>query len=209
MRNSAPPDRLPMPPETFTALVALAVGTLFTPGPNNAMLAASGATFGFRRTIPHVLGVSLGFAAMLLIVGLVLGELFQTSVLLRESLRWGGIALLLWLAWKVAISTKTGASGGTVRPMSFLASAGFQWINPKAWPMAIAATAQFIHPGDPLTTAAIVTATFMALGLLSSATWVLAGQAIARFLTSDRRLRAFNIAMAFLIVLSIAELLRH
>jgi threonine/homoserine/homoserine lactone efflux protein len=198
-----------MPPETFTALIALAVGTLFTPGPNNAMLAASGATFGFRRSIPHLLGVGIGFSAMLLIVGLALGQLFQTSALLREGLRWGGIALLLWLAWKVATSTKTGSSGGTARPMRFAGAAGFQWINPKAWAMAVAATAQFIHPGNALTTAAIVTATFMALGLLSSATWVLAGQAIARFLTSDTRLRAFNIAMALLIVLSVAELLRH
>jgi threonine/homoserine/homoserine lactone efflux protein len=198
-----------MPPETFTALIALAVGTLFTPGPNNAMLAASGATFGFRRSIPHLLGVGIGFSAMLLIVGLALGQLFQTSVLLREGLRWGGIALLLWLAWKVATSTKTGATAGVARPMSFAGAAGFQWINPKAWPMAIAATAQFIHPGDPVATALIVTATFMALGLLSSATWVLAGQAIARFLTSDRRLRVFNVTMALLIVLSVVELLRH
>ncbi len=198
-----------MPPETFTALIALAVGTLFTPGPNNAMLAASGATFGFRRSIPHLLGVSLGFSAMLLIVGLALGQLFQTSALLREGLRWGGIALLLWLAWRVATSTKTGAAASNARPMSFAGAAGFQWINPKAWPMAVAATAQFIHPGDALSTAAIVTATFMTLGLLSSATWVFAGQAIARFLTSDKRLRVFNIAMALLIVLSVAELLRH
>jgi threonine/homoserine/homoserine lactone efflux protein len=198
-----------MPPETFTALIALAVGTLFTPGPNNAMLAASGATFGFRRSIPHLLGVGIGFSAMLLIVGLALGQLFQASAVLREGLRWGGIALLLWLAWKVATSTKTGATSGAARPMSFAGAAGFQWINPKAWPMAVAATAQFIHPGDPVTTALIVTATFMTLGLLSSTAWVLAGQAIARFLTSDRRLRAFNITMALLIVLSVAELLRH
>ena len=93
-----------MPQDNLLALFALCVGTLFTPGPNNAMLAASGATFGFRRTLPHMLGVAVGFPAMLLIVGLALGGLFQTSALLREGLRWGGVALLLWIAFKIAMA---------------------------------------------------------------------------------------------------------
>lgn len=97
-----------MTPDTFPALLALAVATLFTPGPNNAMLAASGANFGFRRTLPHLLGVALGFPLMLLIVGLALGGIFQASALLREGLRWGGAALLLWIAWKIA---RSGGSG--------------------------------------------------------------------------------------------------
>ena len=195
--------------ETLPALIALAVATLFTPGPNNAMLASSGANFGVRRTVPHLLGVAIGFPLMLLIVGLMLGGLFQASAFLRETLRWGGAALLLWIAWRLATSGGIGSKGGHVRPMSFFQAVGFQWINPKAWSMAVAATSQFILPSAPVVTAAIVATTFLTLGLGSAATWTYAGQAIARWLTTARRLRVFNLLMAALIVLSVFELLRH
>jgi threonine/homoserine/homoserine lactone efflux protein len=195
--------------EIFLALMALAVATLFTPGPNNMMLATSGANFGFRRTVPHLLGVALGFPLMLLIVGLVLGELFQTSNLLRETLRYGGAVLLLWIAWKIAVSGGIGSKKGTAVPMRFVAAAGFQWINPKAWSMAVAATSQFIVPDNPLGTASLVAATFLTLGVLSAATWTFAGQAIARWLTTARRLQIFNYLMAGLIVISTIQLLLH
>lgn len=198
-----------MPTETLPALFALAIATLFTPGPNNAMLAASGANFGFRRTVPHLLGVATGFPLMLLIVGLVLGGIFQTSAILRETLRWGGAALLLWIAWKIANSGGIGSKSADARPMSFVEAVGFQWINPKAWSMAVAATSQFILPAAPVTTATIVAAAFLTLGIGSAVTWTCAGQAIARWLTTAKRLRIFNLVMAALIVLSIVEILRH
>lgn len=196
-----------MQTEMFPALVALAVATLFTPGPNNAMLAASGATHGYRRTLPHLLGVSLGFPVMLLGVGLALGGLFQTSALLREGLRWGGAAILLWLAWKIAVSAGTGSNSTALRPFTFAQAAGFQWINPKAWTMAIAATSQFISDAAPVLTAAVTAGTFLALGLVSSSTWTLAGQAMTRWLTTATRRRAFNLAMATLIVASTLQML--
>ncbi|MCY1126740.1 LysE family translocator [Frigidibacter sp. RF13] len=197
-----------MPTETFIALIGLAIATLFTPGPNNAMLAASGAAFGFRRSLPHLTGVALGFPAMLLIVGLALGGLFQTSVVLREGLRWGGALLLLWIAFKIA--TSAGAeSKSAARPMTFLAAVAFQWINPKAWSMAIAATSQFIRPDDPWRLALIVAATFTLLGLGSASTWVGLGQAISGWLTTAGRLRLFNLTMAGLIVLSTLQILSH
>ncbi|PKP75780.1 MAG: hypothetical protein CVT84_01465 [Alphaproteobacteria bacterium HGW-Alphaproteobacteria-6] len=197
-----------MIPETFLALLALAVATLFTPGPNNAMLAASGANFGFRPTLPHLFGVALGFPLMLLIVGLSLGGLFQSSAILREGLRWGGAALLLWIAWKVATSGGIGSNGAAARPMRFLQAVGFQWINPKAWSMAVAATSQFIRPDAAVLTASLVAGTFLTLGLCSASTWTWGGQAIARWLTSDRHLRVFNLIMAGLIVASVAGLVR-
>lgn len=198
-----------MTPETYYALIALAVATLFTPGPNNAMLASSGARFGFLPTTPHMLGVALGFPAMLLIVGLMLGEVFKTSAVLREGLRWGGAALLLWIAWKTANAGGPSKKTAGSKPMTFLGASAFQWINPKGWSMAVAATTQFITPERPLTTAVIVAATFLAFGLASSATWVGLGQAISRWLTTDGRQRAFNITMAALIVLSVAAVIRH
>ncbi|MEZ5777256.1 MAG: LysE family translocator [Paracoccaceae bacterium] len=198
-----------MTPETLPALLALAIATLFTPGPNNAMLAASGANFGFRRTIPHLLGVATGFPLMMLIVGLLLGGLFQASAVLRETLRWGGALILLWIAWKIAVSGGIGSKMGNAHPMSYVKAVGFQWVNPKAWSMAIAATSQFILPSAPVTTATLVAATFLTLGLVSASTWAFGGQAIARWLTSARRLKIFNLIMAALIVLSVIELVRH
>ncbi len=198
-----------MTSETFLALIGLAIATLFTPGPNNAMLATSGANFGFRRTIPHALGVSVGFPLMVLIVGLLLGQLFQASALLREGLRWGGAALLLWIAWKIANSAGAGTEKGASAPMTFLGACAFQWINPKGWSMAIAATSQFIVADDPVRTALIVTTTFLILGLGSSSTWIGLGQAISGWLTTKARHRAFNLTMAALIVLSTVEVVRH
>ena len=198
-----------MTPEILFALTALAVGTLFTPGPNNAMLASSGAKFGFRPSVPHLLGVALGFPVMMLIVGLALGGLFQASAMLRETLRWGGAAILLWIAWKVARSGGPGAKTGIGRPMRFSEAAGFQWINPKAWSMAVAAVSQFVTPQSPVTSALIVAAMFMTLGLVSASTWTYAGQALTRWLTTDRRLKTFNFTMAGLIVLSTVQILAH
>lgn len=196
-----------MTPDTFAALIALALATLFTPGPNNSMLAASGANFGFRRTVPHLLGVSVGFTAMLMIVGLTMGELIHRSALLRETLRWGGALLLLWIAWKIATSDGTAKGDGALRPMTFVEATAFQWINPKAWSMSVAATSQFITAERPYASAVVVGGVFMGLGLLSSSTWALAGTSIARFLTTPGRLRAFNLTMAALIVLSTIEML--
>ncbi|MFZ1727087.1 MAG: LysE family translocator [Albidovulum sp.] len=198
-----------MTAEIFLALVALAVATLFTPGPNNMMLATSGANFGFRPSVPHLLGVALGFPLMLLTVGLVLGGLFQASPILREGLRYGGALLLLWIAWKIATSGGIGSKSGTAQPMRFLAAAGFQWINPKAWSMAVAATSQFVIPDSPFGTAGLVAGTFLTLGLVSATTWTLAGQAIARWLTTARRLHIFNLVMAALIVASTIQLIVH
>jgi threonine/homoserine/homoserine lactone efflux protein len=198
-----------MPADLLPALVALAIATLFTPGPNNAMLAASGARFGFLPTIPHLLGVATGFPLMMLVVGLLLGGIFQTSPLLREGLRWGGAVLLLWIAWKIARTGSLGRVGGQERPMRYLGAVAFQWVNPKAWSMAVGATAQFILPAAPVTTAGIVSAVFLGLGLISAMTWTYAGQAISRWLTTPARLRAFNLVMAALIVLSVVALIRH
>lgn len=198
-----------MTSQTLLALIALAIATLFTPGPNNAMLATSGANFGFRRSAPHLLGVALGFPMMLLIVGLALGQLFQSSALLREGLRWGGAALLLWIAYKVAFSAGTETKSADARPMTFIGASAFQWINPKGWSMAIAATSLFIDPASPLHTALIVAAIFTGFGLVSAATWVGLGKVISRWLTTEARRRIFNLTMAVLIVLSTIQMLWH
>ena len=187
-----------MPLEMFLNLIALAVAAAWTPGPNNALVATSGALFGMRRTWPHVLGIALGYALMVFIVGLGLGELFRQSALLREALRWAGAALLLWVAWKVATSGGLSLARSEPRPFTFWEAAGFQWLNPKGWAMAIAVTAQYITADRPFQSASIVAAVFIAAGIGSASTWALAGRQITRRL-SEPGMRRFNLAMGALI----------
>jgi threonine/homoserine/homoserine lactone efflux protein len=196
-----------MPLDTFLSLLGLTMAAAWTPGPNNALVASSGATFGMRRTVPHVMGIALGFPVMLFLVGLFLGQLFLASAPFREALRWGGAGLMLWVAWRIASSGGLAARAGGARPFTFLEAAGFQWVNPKAWVMALAIPAQFVSPAAPLATAAIVAAVAVAIGFASAFTWAGAGQAMTRWLTTDRRLAWFNRAMAGLIAASVAMML--
>lgn len=197
-----------MTPETVLGLAILAFAASITPGPNTALLAASGARFGMRRSLPHMFGVSIGFPVMLLCVGFALGEVFRSEPLLREALRWGGAAILLWLAWKIATAPVdlpgNGAAPG--RPFTFLQAAGFQWINPKAWILATAVTAQFITPEAPVVTGSIVAGVFVVIGLVCCLLWAGFGLGMARLLHRPERVRLFNLAMAALLAVSVAGL---
>lgn len=185
--------------DTFIALCILSFTAAFTPGPNNALVAASGANFGFRRTVPHVLGISLGFPIMIFCVGLFLGQVFQSSLMLRELLRWIGVGLLLYVAYKIATAGGLGSSVEERRPFRFHEAALFQWVNPKGWSMAIAITSQFATPDAPMRTAAIVAMVFVFFGLTSASTWALLGVSLQRFLETEGRLKRFNVVMAVLI----------
>ena len=133
--------------DLLLALAAYAFVTSITPGPNNTMLLASGANFGFWPTVPHLFGINLGFSAMVLAVGLGAGSVFAAFPLLHTVLRWGGTAYLCYLAWKIANSGEMDADGHKATPMTFLQAAAFQWVNPKAWIMAIGAIATYM-PSD-------------------------------------------------------------
>ena len=109
--------------EQFLPMVAIALASAWTPGPNNALLAASGAAFGLRRTVPHIIGIAIGFPFMVLVVGLFLGRAFQASPLLQQSLRWGGAALLLWMGWKIATSGGPKGASASAKPFTFTQSA--------------------------------------------------------------------------------------
>ena len=191
-----------MAPDLLLSLAILVVAGSWTPGPNTSMVAASSANFGMRRTVPHVMGITVGFPVMVLAVGLALGEVFAASAVLREGLRWGGAAVLLWLAWQIARSGGLGRRDSP-RPFGFLEAAAFQWINPKAWVMAVAVTTQFIDPARPLGTALVVAGAFAVAGLTSSLAWAGLGQALRGWLEGPGRLRAFNATMGALIALSV------
>ena len=194
--------------ETLPALALFALVTSVTPGPNNLMLMASGANFGFRRTVPHMLGVGLGFVLMTFLVGIGLAGLFQTYPLAVTALEVVSVVYMLWLAWKIAnaAAPKDRQAGGT--PMTFLQAAAFQWVNPKAWAMAL--TAITVHaPDRSLWAVALVAVIFGAINLPSVSLWTLIGQQLRRLLTNTRRLMIFNWTMAGLLVLSLAPVLWH
>ena len=195
--------------DAFLTLFALAFASAWTPGPNNALLASSGVNFGLRQTVPHALGVGLGFPLMVFIVGLFLGEAFQASAFLREVLRYGGAAMLLWVAWKIATSGGLGSSAASARPFRFHEAAAFQWVNPKAWVMAISLTAQFVNPAHPVTTARMIAGVFVVVGLSSAFGWAALGNVLRRFLSQGRRMRVFDAVMGAMIAVGVVYLFRH
>jgi threonine/homoserine/homoserine lactone efflux protein len=188
------------------AFAGFAFVTSITPGPNNAMLLASGVNHGFRRTLPHIAGINLGCVLMLLLVGLGLGNLFAAIPSLYLILRYLGAAYLLWLAWQIASGPAT--VDGSGRPMRFWQAAAFQWVNPKAWIIVIGAVTTYA-PRDNFAHNVIVIAILLALvNLPILALWAAGGVALQRFLHHPSRLRAFNIAMALLLVLSLYPILK-
>jgi len=188
--------------DTLLALVAFAFATLWTPGPNNILLANSGATYGFRSTVPHLLGVSWGFPFMLFCVAVGLGEVFRAQPVLRDGLRYVGAAVMLWIAWKAVSASRARAEGGRGRPWRFHEAVAFQWINPKAWSMAVAIASVYMTGAHPAREAAFIAAVFMLIGMGSAAGWTGFGAAIRRWLSTDTRLRAFNVAMGALVAAS-------
>jgi len=177
-----------------------------TPGPNNLMVAASGATFGFRRTLPHMLGITAGAPVMLIAVGLGLGEAFQRSPGLHEAMNYAGAAFLVYLAWRIATAAPAApASEVHGRPIGFFTAAAFQWVNPKAWLICIGAASTYTTVGGEVHLEVLVLAAVLALACLPSvALWTAAGVAIGRLLAGDpRRLRWFNWTMALLLLLSL------
>ncbi len=197
-----------MTPELVLALVAFAFVTSITPGPNNLMLLASGAAFGFRRSVPHMLGVGIGFVAMTVLVGLGLAGLIEAAPGLRLALKAAGVGYMLWFAWKILNAGAPGEAGAAARPMRFHEAALFQWVNPKAWAMALTAVTAYA-PGGTLPAMATVAVIFGLVNIPSVGSWTLLGQGMRRFLTSDRRRRAFNATMAVLLVGSLWPLLAH
>ncbi len=195
-----------MPYEILLALIAFAFVSSITPGPNNLMLMASGANFGFRRTVPHMLGIGLGFTFMVLLVGAGLVQIFDQFPFSYTVLKIVSVAYLLYLAWKIAHAAPVDGQESAGRPMTFVQAAAFQWVNPKAWAMALTATTAYA-PEHTLGTILIVALVFGAINLPSVSTWTVLGQQMARILTNPRRMVAFNWTMAALLVASLYPVL--
>lgn len=196
-----------MTPDIFLALAGFALVTVITPGPNNLMLMASGANFGFRRSIPHMLGVGLGFPLMIVPVGLGVMQVFDLWPLSYTILKILSVAYMLYLAWKIAnAAPPDGAPRTDSRPLTFLQASAFQWVNPKAWSMALGAITLYAT-GRDLGAVLWVAGTYVAMGCLSTTSWTVLGQQLRRLLNRPKRLRLFNWTMAALLVASLLPVL--
>lgn len=197
-----------MSAEIFATLVIFAFVTSITPGPNNFMLLASGVNFGFKRTVPHMLGIGSGFFVLLLAVGFGLGELLERFPPLFLSLKFAGGAYLLFLAYRIALSRSLGEDESSGKPMSFLAAAAFQWVNPKAWVMAVTAMATYTEMNKFLLSVFLVSIVFALVNVPSIAAWAGFGSFMREWLSHPTRLKWFNISMGVLLAVSLWPMLR-
>ncbi len=197
-----------MTPATLLALFTFAFVTSITPGPNNMMLFASGVNFGFRRTIPHMLGIGSGFFTLLLGVGFGLGAILEALPLLHTALKAAGGAYLLYIAWHIAASRSIGEGKAGARPMTFLEAAAFQWVNPKAWVMALGAMAAYPDPENYTFTVFVIAAVFALVNIPSVSCWAGFGSLLRDWLSVPPRLKWFNIAMGALLALSLWPMLK-
>lgn len=191
------------------AFVIFATVMFFTPGPNNIMLLSSGLTYGFRRTLPHVAGIVIGFAFMVGAVGLGLGTIFITYPVLQTILKYAGVAYLVYLAAVIAMSGAVTPDQDNRRgPMTFWGAAMFQWINVKGWVMVIGTITAYAGIASFPWNITIQVTLSLLLGALSCSAWALFGSALRPILTSRKAVRAFNIVMAVLLLASLYPVFR-
>lgn len=194
--------------DLLLAFALFAFVTSVTPGPNNTMLLASGVNFGFNRSIPHILGISCGFFVLVLAVGLGLGAVFQAYPLLYTVLRYAGAGYLLYLAWKIATSGPVADElDSQARPLGYWGAAAFQWVNPKAWVMAVGAISTYTPLQGYFSNVWIIAAVFALINAPTVSVWAGFGSLLRTVLREPRWLRLFNGFMALLLVLSLYPLL--
>ena len=186
------------------AFVVFATVMFFTPGPNNVMLLSSGLTYGFRRTLPHIAGITIGFAFMVGAVGVGLGTVFIAYPVLQTILKYLGVAYLIYLAAVIAMSEPVAPDQENRRgPMTFWGAAMFQWINAKGWVMVIGTITAYAAIASFPWNIAIQVALSLILGAASCTAWALFGTALRPILTAPKAVRAFNIVMAVLLLASL------
>lgn len=186
-----------------TAFFAAAIPAFFTPGPNNLMLMTSSARFGIGRTVPHMIGICLGFPLMVFVVGLGLGEIFEQFPVLKTILRFAAAAYFLWMAWTL-LGLKLHEAGGSERPMRLHEAALFQWVNPKAWAMAVSLVALAVEPGaGRLWCIVLITLGCLLIGPFSSGLWMVFGQQLETLLKRTGTERFLGAILAGLMVIAV------
>ncbi len=192
-----------MPGTLLWALVIFCFVSSITPGPNNLMLMTSGVNFGVRRTVPHMFGIAFGFTLMVVLVGLGLAGIFTRFPALLVGMKWVGAAYMVFLAVKLATASPLAPGRAIGDPMTFLQAAAFQWVNPKAWIMALTGVATYTDPADYTRTVLLVSLVFGVVNLPCIACWALFGTALRHALQRPAVLRAFNWTMGALLIASL------
>lgn len=194
--------------ELLLPLCTFAAVSSITPGPNNAMILASGLNYGFVRSLPHLFGITCGFAFMIFATGMGLHAVFEQVPMLQVVLKYGGAIYLLWLAWKLAhAAPMSSEQAGLSKPMSFFGAAAFQWINPKAWVMSLSALTTYLPQGFQVGDVAMLAGVFGVIGIFCVGAWAMFGVAMRRVLQNPRSVRIFNIVMALLLVATLYPML--
>lgn len=195
-----------MQASAFYPLLMFTLVYAITPGPNNVMLAASGATFGYRRSLPHMLGVCFGAALMLMLIGCGLLSAFERLPYFHIALKYLGAAYLVWLAWRIARSNAIGSRRTPHKPLGFLQAMGFQWLNPKSWIMAVGIAATYMPHEGFLAHLWLAAMLLAVVSFPSISVWTLFGQVVGRVLPSATHIQRFNRTMAGLLLLSLYPL---
>ncbi|WP_417407904.1 LysE family translocator [Hoeflea sp.] len=194
--------------ETFLTLIAFAFVAGGTPGPNTMMLFASGVNFGFRNTVPHMLGIAIGFLALLLAVGFGLGALLTAIPALYLVLKILGGGYLVYIAWRIATSNTLPEARAGAQPMTFIEAAAFQWVNPKAWVMLVTAMGIYTDPDHYADTVMLIFLAFAIATIPCVSAWAGFGSVLRSWLADPVRLKWFNISMAVLLVACLWPMLR-
>lgn len=187
---------------SFDPLYAFVFAGLFTPGPNVILLTASGARFGFRATIPHVLGVAAGVGVTSGVTGLGLGAVLLAQPVLTFALKCIAAGWILYMAWTLARGRSASGSDGPDKPFTFLQAVLFQWVNPKVWAIAVAAAVGYGAAGTPLQEAGRLALAFSSINLGVCLFWSFAGSLLIYLLKTPRAYRSFARVMATLLALS-------
>jgi threonine/homoserine/homoserine lactone efflux protein len=197
-----------MSPDQLLAFCTFALIASITPGPNNMMIMASGLNHGFVRSLPHLAGICLGFTFMVAATGVGMHAVFDAVPQLQIILKYVGAAWMVWLAWKLANAAPMGKDGkSSARPMSFAGAAAFQWVNPKAWVMAVGAVTSYLPHGFALKDVLLLAAIFGAIGTPCVGIWASFGVGMQRVLQQPRAVRIFNFTMAGLLLASLYPVL--
>jgi len=192
------------------SIATFTMSTVMSPGPNNIMLLSSGLTFGYKKTIPLMFGIILGFPLMVLVIGLGLGALFEKFPLVLKVLKIVGILYLFWMAYKIARNTSSYEidENNQNKSFTFIQSALFQWVNPKAWIMAITSISVFVSSNENSMFQVIIIAFIYCLSLcISSNTWAFGGILLKKFIRNAKSVQKINIVMALLLVASVLPML--
>jgi len=192
----------------YLAVMLFAASSTVTPGPNNIMIMSSGLNFGIRRSMPHLMGILVGFPLMFVAVGLGLVSVFIAMPQLHSFIQIAGVIYLLYFAWLVATADNIDIDSSGKKTIGFIQAAVFQWLNPKAWVMATGAFAAFISAdADPFVQVLYITAIFAFVGLPMVFVWLLCGSFLSRHLKQPKSRQYFNRTMAMLLVISILPII--